>query len=203
MAVHPRVSAVHDDTDAAFDDAELDEDVEVVFEADGDEDEDEDGAAVEAKETVTLSSAQNCWARFSAEGTFVLQLPATQVYSASGNILSQRRVSSWKWRDQRGHIYREGQVAVDGGDAGAVRLCDRKQVFCCWKEFLRLVFPRASRYAEGTRDPVGILALLPSPPSSERYRDKRVDFVHSVELVDGNPDDGGQLLAYTKTSDST
>lgn len=86
MAVHPRVSEVHDDRDAAFDDDdELDEGAEVAAEADGDDD-DGDGAAVEEKETVTLSSAQNCCARFSAEGTFVLQFPATQVYSASGNI---------------------------------------------------------------------------------------------------------------------
>ena len=39
-----------------------------------------DGAAVDAKESVVLlSSAQNCCARFSAEGTSELQLAATQL----------------------------------------------------------------------------------------------------------------------------
>jgi len=84
MLVHPRVSGVQDSIDAAFDGVELCEEVEVAAEADGDVD--VDGAAVEAKETVTLSRAQNCWARFSAEGTLVLQLAATQVYNATGNI---------------------------------------------------------------------------------------------------------------------
>lgn len=59
------------------------EDVEVGDEAEGEVA--VDGAAVAEKETVTLSSAQNCLARFSAEGTFVLQLPTTQEYSESGN----------------------------------------------------------------------------------------------------------------------
>jgi len=81
MVVHPRVSGVQDSIDAAFDGLELCEEEEA---ADGDDD--VDGAAVEAKESVTLSTAQNCWARFSAEDTLVLQLAATQVYSASGNI---------------------------------------------------------------------------------------------------------------------
>jgi hypothetical protein len=84
MVVQLRVSGVQDNIDAAFDFVELCE-VELADEEDGDDD--VDGAAVEAKETVTLSSAQNCWARFSAEGTLVLQLAATQVYNASGNIL--------------------------------------------------------------------------------------------------------------------
>lgn len=44
-----------------------------------DEGNDVDGAAVDAKESVTLSIAQNCRARFSAEGTLELQLDATQV----------------------------------------------------------------------------------------------------------------------------
>lgn len=79
---------IQDTIDAAFGGAELGE-VEAAAGADGDDDGDDvpvDGAAVEAKETVTLSSAQNCWARFSAEGTFVLQFAATQVYNAPGNI---------------------------------------------------------------------------------------------------------------------
>lgn len=94
MVAHPRVLGVQDSIDAAFDGVELCEEVGVVAdEADGDDD-DVDGAAVEAKETVTLSSTQNCWARFSAEGTLALQFAATQLYSASGNILSIRGVSS-------------------------------------------------------------------------------------------------------------
>src|SRR6266404_2011045 len=86
MVVHPRVSGVQDNTDAAFEGVELFE-VGVTDEEDGDDD--VEGAAVEAKETVTLSRAQNCCARFSAEGTFEPQLPATQEYNAFGNILSR------------------------------------------------------------------------------------------------------------------
>lgn len=85
MVTHPRVSEVHDTVNAALDVVELCEDVEVGDVADRKE---RDGAAVAENETVTLSSAQNCWARFSDEGTFVLQLPATQAYSALGNNLS-------------------------------------------------------------------------------------------------------------------
>jgi hypothetical protein len=44
-----------------------------------DEGVDVDGAAVDAKESVALSSAQNCCASFSAEGTFALQLATTQL----------------------------------------------------------------------------------------------------------------------------
>ncbi len=108
MPAHPRVSGVQDNIDAAFDGVELSEEVEVVDEADGDDD--EDGAAVEAKETVTLSSAQNCWARFSAEGTFVLQLAATQANNASGNILSRyASVFFTSRREEGAGAYREGQ----------------------------------------------------------------------------------------------
>ena len=87
MVVHPRVSGVQDTTDAAFEDVELCEEVEVADEAGADDA--VDGAAVDAKESVTLSSAQNCWARLSAEGTLALQFAATQVYKASGNTLSR------------------------------------------------------------------------------------------------------------------
>lgn len=91
MVTHPRVSGVQDTIDAALNVAELRGEVEVGVVEDGDDA--LDGAAVAEKETVTLSSVQNCWARFSAEGTLVLQLPATQEYSALGNILSRERVS--------------------------------------------------------------------------------------------------------------
>lgn len=102
------------------------EDVEVGDEAEGEVA--VDGAAVAEKETVTLSSAQNCLARFSAEGTFVLQLPTTQEYSESGNNLSrcdtrQSRVRSW--RGSAGDVL-GWAVTVDRGDTGAVRLCDRE-----------------------------------------------------------------------------
>jgi len=85
VVVQPRVSGVQYNADAAFDFDELCEDVDVGEEAD-DGDVAVDGAAVMEKESVTLSTAQNCRARFSAEGTFVLQLPATQEYNALGNI---------------------------------------------------------------------------------------------------------------------
>jgi len=52
------------------------EDVEAVEVEDG---EDVEGAAVDAKESVKLPTAQNCWASFSAEGTSALQLAATQL----------------------------------------------------------------------------------------------------------------------------
>jgi len=78
MPVHARVSAIiHDPAIAALDgdglDEEADEPGEVV---EGDA---VDGAAVDTKESVVLSSAQNCCARFSAEGTFELQLATTQL----------------------------------------------------------------------------------------------------------------------------
>ena len=78
MPVHARVSVTHGPAVAALDGVELDEE-------DGDADEPGDeadaveGAAVDAKESVVLSRAQNCCARFSAEGTFELQLAATQL----------------------------------------------------------------------------------------------------------------------------
>ena len=46
------------------------------------------------KETVTLSSAQNCSARFSAEGTFVLQLPRTHEYRELGNNLCRDAINA-------------------------------------------------------------------------------------------------------------
>jgi sugar lactone lactonase YvrE len=63
---------------AAFDGCEL-EDWEADDAGKADEGDDVDGAAVDAKERVVLSSAQNCLARFSAEGTLELQLDATQL----------------------------------------------------------------------------------------------------------------------------
>ena len=88
MAAHPRASSdIQSAAGAAFDDFELDEEAE----ADGRLDEGEDagvevgaveedrGAAVEEKESLMLSRAQNFWARFSAVGTFAPQLAATQV----------------------------------------------------------------------------------------------------------------------------
>jgi len=74
MPFHPRPSGVQAVASAALDD-ELEEDED--FDADAEEGDDEDRAAVDAKESVTLSIAQNCWARFSAEGTFAPQLDAT------------------------------------------------------------------------------------------------------------------------------
>jgi len=79
MPVHPRASSIHGPADAAFCDFELEEDWEVAVVDEADEGDDVDGAAVDAKESVTLSIAQNCWARFSAEGTLEPQLDATQV----------------------------------------------------------------------------------------------------------------------------
>jgi hypothetical protein len=83
MAVHPRASSgVQSAAGAAFDDLEL----EAKAEDDGWLDEGEDvvavedgGAAVEEKESVVLSMAQNFCARLSAVGTLVPQLAATQV----------------------------------------------------------------------------------------------------------------------------
>jgi hypothetical protein len=43
------------------------------------------GAVVTENETVTLPTAQNCLARFSAEGTLALQLSKMQEYSELGN----------------------------------------------------------------------------------------------------------------------
>lgn len=48
---------------------------------------DEDGPAVDEKESVVLSRAQNCLASVSAEDTLPLQLAAMQLRSASGNVL--------------------------------------------------------------------------------------------------------------------
>jgi len=72
MPPHPRPSGIQAVAGAALDGVELEED------ADGEEGDEEDRAAVDAKESVTLSIAQNRWARFSAEGTFAPQLDATQ-----------------------------------------------------------------------------------------------------------------------------
>ena len=72
---HPRATGIQAPAGAALDGVELDED----FVADGEEGDDEVNAAVDAKESVTLSIAQNRWARASAEGTFAPQLAATQV----------------------------------------------------------------------------------------------------------------------------
>ena len=75
MPLHPRPSGIQNVVGAALDGVELEED------ADDEEGDEEDRAAVDAKESVTLSIAQNRWARLSAEGTFELQLDATQAYS--------------------------------------------------------------------------------------------------------------------------
>jgi len=76
MPVHPRASGIQGAAGAALDGFELDEERFVVGEVG--EGDDVDGAAVDAKESVVLSIAQNRWARVSAEGTFALQLAATQ-----------------------------------------------------------------------------------------------------------------------------
>ena len=75
MPLHPCPSGIQTVAGAALDGFELED---VGFVADGEEGDVEDGAAVDAKESVTLSIAQNRWARLSAEGTFELQLDATQ-----------------------------------------------------------------------------------------------------------------------------
>jgi len=75
MPLHPRPSGIQTVAGAALNCVELEEDE--GFVADGEEGDDEDRAAVEAKESVTLSIAQNRWARLSAEGTFAPQLDAT------------------------------------------------------------------------------------------------------------------------------
>jgi hypothetical protein len=72
MPLHPRPSGIKTVAVAALDGVELEED------ADGEEGDEEDRAAVDAKESVTLSIAQNRWARFSAEGTSEPQFEATQ-----------------------------------------------------------------------------------------------------------------------------
>jgi len=77
MPVHARVSAIHGPAIAALDGVELDEEADEPDKVD--EGDAVDGAAVDAKESVVLSSAQNCCARFSAEGTFELQLATTQL----------------------------------------------------------------------------------------------------------------------------
>jgi hypothetical protein len=75
MPLHPRLSVIKTVAGAALNDVELEEDEDFVV--DGEEGDDEDRAAVDAKESVTLSIAQNRWARLSAEGTFAPQLDAT------------------------------------------------------------------------------------------------------------------------------
>jgi len=80
MPVHARVSAIRGPAIAALDGVELDEDDPEADEPGKvDEGDAVDGAAVDAKESVVLFSAQNCCARFSAEGTFELQLATTQL----------------------------------------------------------------------------------------------------------------------------
>jgi hypothetical protein len=76
MPVHPRASGIQGAAGAALDGFELDE--EGFVDGEADEGNDVDGAAVDAKERVMLSIAQNRWARVSAEGTTALQLAATQ-----------------------------------------------------------------------------------------------------------------------------
>lgn len=76
MPLHPRPSGIQTVPGAALNCVELEEDR--GFVADEEEGDDDDRAAVDAKESVTLSIAQNRWARFSAEGTFAPQLDATQ-----------------------------------------------------------------------------------------------------------------------------
>jgi hypothetical protein len=76
MPLHPRPSGIQTVADAALDGAELEEDE--GFVVDWEEGDEEDRAAVDANESVTLSIAQNRWARLSAEGTFAPQFDATQ-----------------------------------------------------------------------------------------------------------------------------
>jgi len=76
MPLHPRPSGIQTVAGAALDGVELEEDK--GFVADEEEGDEEDRAAVDAKESVTLSIAQNRWARLSAEGTLPPQLDATQ-----------------------------------------------------------------------------------------------------------------------------
>jgi hypothetical protein len=71
MPLHPRPSGIVNVAGAALDGVALEED------DDDEEGDDEVRAAVDAKESVTLSIAQNRWARFSAEGTLAPQLDAT------------------------------------------------------------------------------------------------------------------------------
>ena len=72
MPLHPRPSGIQTAAGAALNC------VVEGFVAEGEEGDEEDRAAVDAKESVTLSIAQNRWARLSAEGTFAPQLDATQ-----------------------------------------------------------------------------------------------------------------------------
>lgn len=79
MPVHPRASDIHGATGAALNGCvlvDVDRGVDAVAEVEG---KDVDGPTVEEKERVVLSREQNCWARFSAEGTLALQLAATQL----------------------------------------------------------------------------------------------------------------------------
>jgi hypothetical protein len=83
MPLHPRASDIQTAAGAALNvDDELNEPGEVVVA----EDDDEGSAAVDAKESVTLSIEQNFWARVSADGTFAPQPDATQAYSAAENV---------------------------------------------------------------------------------------------------------------------
>jgi len=77
MPVHPRVSGIHCVAGAALNEPG---EVDAVPIAEGVvEGVDVDGAAVAENVRVALSMAQNCWARFSAEGTFVPQEDATHL----------------------------------------------------------------------------------------------------------------------------
>jgi len=80
MPVHPRTSDIHEAASAALNGWVLvDVDREVVEVGEVPEGNDVDGPAVDEKVSVVLSSAQNCWARLSAEGTLALQLATTQL----------------------------------------------------------------------------------------------------------------------------
>ncbi len=84
MPLHPRASGIQTAGGAALNvDDEL-KGPRAVVDA---EDEEEGSAAVDAKESVTLSIEQNRWARVSADGTFAPQPDATQAYSAAENVL--------------------------------------------------------------------------------------------------------------------
>jgi len=79
MPVHPRASDIHGAAGAALNGCvlvDVDWGVDAVAEVEG---KDVDGPTVDEKERVVLSSEQNCWASFSAEGTLALQLAATQL----------------------------------------------------------------------------------------------------------------------------
>jgi hypothetical protein len=84
MPLHPRASGIQTAAGAALN---VDDELNEPGEADDAEADDEGSAAVDAKESVTLSIEQNRWARVSADGTFVPQPDATQAYSAAANVL--------------------------------------------------------------------------------------------------------------------